>query len=122
MLRRTRGADDQIQHRAFRHARSLPDATAREWARCRATRGFRHAAAQVGDGPAWWHVQVIGHERPSRAVPAGTVFHRLVQEVRPGELLWLGPPAMLAAARPRLLALGIPAARIYLPAERPGSG
>ncbi|MEK8107936.1 FAD-binding oxidoreductase [Micromonospora sp. M12] len=27
-----------------------------------------------------------------RAVPAGTVSHRLVHEVRPGELLWLGPP------------------------------
>ncbi|CCH16247.1 FAD-binding oxidoreductase [Micromonospora lupini] len=27
-----------------------------------------------------------------RAVPAGAVSHRLVHEVRPGELLWLGPP------------------------------
>ncbi|MDG4759849.1 FAD-binding oxidoreductase [Micromonospora sp. WMMD710] len=110
----------------------------------RATRAIRRAAAQVGDGPAWWHVQVIDHDRPSpdiailtvrpwrrlpfqpgqavpvctprvpghwrwlspanaprpdgtvelhvRAVPAGAVSHRLVREVRPGELLWLGPP------------------------------
>ncbi|WP_433129890.1 FAD-binding oxidoreductase [Micromonospora sp. CA-240977] len=27
-----------------------------------------------------------------RAVPAGAVSHRLVHEVRPGELIWLGPP------------------------------
>ncbi|TNH22080.1 oxidoreductase [Micromonospora orduensis] len=110
-----------------------------------ATNAIRRAAARVGDGPAWWHVQVIGHDRPSpdiailtvrpwrrlpyqpgqavpvctprlpgswrwlspanapradgtvelhvRAVPAGSVSHRLVHEVRPGELLWLGPPA-----------------------------
>lgn len=115
-----------------------------ERAVCRATHAARRVAARVGDGPAWWHVQVIGHERPSpdiailtvrpwrrlpfqpgqavpvctprlpghwrwlspanapradgtvelhvRAVPAGTVSHRLVHEVRPGELLWLGPP------------------------------
>ncbi|MET8040173.1 FAD-binding oxidoreductase [Micromonospora sp. NPDC005215] len=117
---------------------------AAERALCRATHAIRRAAAQVGDGRAWWHVQVIGHERPSpdiailtvrpwrrlpfqpgqavpvctpdlpghwrwfspanapradgtvelhvRAVPAGTVSHRLVHEVRPGEQLWLGPP------------------------------
>ncbi|MEU8086029.1 FAD-binding oxidoreductase [Micromonospora sp. NPDC049101] len=111
----------------------------------RATQAIREAAAQAGDGPAWWHVQVIGHERPSpdiailtvrpwrrlpfqpgqavpvctprrpgqwrwlspanapradgtvalhvRAVPAGTVSHDLVHEVRPGELLWVGPPS-----------------------------
>ncbi|MEU7753464.1 FAD-binding oxidoreductase [Micromonospora sp. NPDC049171] len=111
----------------------------------RATQAIREAAAQAGDGPAWWHVQVIGHERPSpdiailtvrpwrrlpfqpgeavpvctprrpgqwrwlspanapradgtvelhvRAVPAGTVSHDLAHEVRPGELLWLGPPS-----------------------------
>ncbi|WCN82524.1 FAD-binding oxidoreductase [Micromonospora sp. LH3U1] len=130
-----------------RHAHPLwtPQlAIAGERALCRAARTVRHAAAQVGDGPAWWHVQVIGHERPSpdiailtvrpwrrlpyqpgqavpvctprlpghwrwlspanapradgtvelhvRAVPAGAVSHRLVHEVRPGELLWLGPP------------------------------
>ncbi|WP_285793277.1 FAD-binding oxidoreductase [Micromonospora sp. NBRC 107095] len=112
---------------------------------CHATHAIRRAAARAGDGPAWWHVQVIDHDRPSpdiailtvrpwrrlpfqsgqavpvctprlpghwrwlspanapradgivelhvRAVPAGTVSHRLVHEVRPGELLWLGPPA-----------------------------
>ncbi|MFG1882784.1 FAD-binding oxidoreductase [Micromonospora sp. NPDC049102] len=110
----------------------------------RATRAIRRVAAQVGDGPAWWPAQVIGHERPSpgiailtvrpwrrlphhpgqavpvctprlpgrwrwlspanapradgtvelhvRAVAAGAVSHRLVQQVRPGELIWLGPP------------------------------
>ncbi|MCF0093105.1 FAD-binding oxidoreductase [Micromonospora sp. MH99] len=110
----------------------------------RTTHAVRRAAARVGDGPAWWPAEVIGHERPSpgvailtvrpwrrlphhpgqavpvctprlpgrwrwlspanapradgtvelhvRAVPAGTVSHRLVHEVRPGELLWLGPP------------------------------
>ncbi|MEU5907755.1 FAD-binding oxidoreductase [Micromonospora sp. NPDC047467] len=111
----------------------------------RATHAVRRAAARVGDGPAWWPAQVIGHERPSpniailtvrpwrrlphqpgqavpvctprlpgrwrwlcpanapradgtvelhvRAVPAGTVSHHLTHEVRPGELIWLGPPA-----------------------------
>ncbi|MDG4808085.1 FAD-binding oxidoreductase [Micromonospora sp. WMMD1120] len=111
---------------------------------CRATRAVRRAAAQAGDGPAWWHVQVIDHDRPSpdtailtvrpwrrlpfrpgqavpvctprlpghwrwlspanapradgtvelhvRAVPAGSVSRHLVHRVRPGELLWLGPP------------------------------
>ncbi|WP_328366925.1 FAD-binding oxidoreductase [Micromonospora zamorensis] len=119
-------------------------ALAAERALCRATHAVRRATAQAGDGRAWWHVQVIGHDRPSpdiailtvrpwrrlpfqpgqavpvctprlpghwrwlspanapradgtvelhvRAVPAGTVSHRLVHEVRPGELLWLGPP------------------------------
>ncbi|WP_433129919.1 FAD-binding oxidoreductase [Micromonospora sp. CA-240977] len=117
---------------------------AAERALCRATHAIRRAAARVGDGRAWWHVQVIGHERPSpdiailtvrpwrrlpfqpgqavpvctprlpgrwrwlspanapradgtielhvRAVPAGTVSHHLVHEVRPSEQLWLGPP------------------------------
>ncbi|MEV1111168.1 FAD-binding oxidoreductase [Micromonospora sp. NPDC049751] len=115
-----------------------------ERALCRATQAIRRAAALAGDGRAWWHVEVIGHDRPSpdiailtvrplrrlplqpghavpvctprlpghwrwlspanaprpdgtvelhvRAVPAGTVSHRLVHRVRPGELLWLGPP------------------------------
>jgi NAD(P)H-flavin reductase len=110
----------------------------------RATHAIRRVAAQVGDGPAWWPAQVIGHERPSpgvailtvrpwrrlphqpgqavpvctprlpgrwrwlspanlaradgtvelhvRAVPAGVVSHHLVHRVRPGELIWLGPP------------------------------
>ncbi|MGA4726205.1 FAD-binding oxidoreductase [Micromonospora taraxaci] len=110
----------------------------------RATHAVRRAASQAGDGRAWWHVQVIGHDRPSpdiailtvrpwrrlpfqpgqavpvctprlpghwrwlspanapradgtvelhvRAVPGGTVSHDLVHRVRPGELLWLGPP------------------------------
>ncbi|MCX5069456.1 FAD-binding oxidoreductase [Micromonospora lupini] len=117
----------------------------------RATHAVRRAAARVGDGPAWWPAQVIGHERPSpgiailtvrpwrrlpyrpgqavpvctprlpgrwrwlspanaprpdgsvelhvRAVAAGTVSHRLVQEVRPGELIWLGPPADTGLSR-----------------------
>ncbi|MDG4779399.1 FAD-binding oxidoreductase [Micromonospora sp. WMMD961] len=110
----------------------------------RSTDAVRRAARQAGDGSAWWHVQVIGHDRPSpdiailtvrpwrrlpfqpgqavpvctprlpghwrwlspanapradgtvelhvRAVPGGTVSHDLVHRVRPGELLWLGPP------------------------------
>ncbi|WP_433652566.1 FAD-binding oxidoreductase [Micromonospora zamorensis] len=42
---------------------------------------------------------------------------------QPGQEIYLcGPPAMLTGARPRLLALGIPAARIHLPAERPVGG
>ncbi|MET8467282.1 oxidoreductase, partial [Micromonospora zamorensis] len=37
---------------------------------------------------------------------------------RPGQEIYLcGPPAMLTSARPRLLALGIPAASIHLPAS-----
>ncbi|WP_406075330.1 FAD-binding oxidoreductase [Micromonospora sp. NBC_01638] len=138
---------DALLATVARHADPLwtPSLTlAGERALCRATHAVRHAAARVDDGPAWWHVQVIGHERPSpdiailtvrpwrrlpyqpgqavpvctprlpghwrwlspanapradgtvelhvRAVPAGTVSHRLVHEVRPGELLWLGPP------------------------------
>ncbi|WP_406082463.1 hypothetical protein OHA01_18335 [Micromonospora zamorensis] len=39
---------------------------------------------------------------------------------QPGQHIYLcGPPAMLTSARPRLLALGVSAARIHLPAERP---
>ncbi|GGO01953.1 FAD-binding oxidoreductase [Micromonospora parathelypteridis] len=135
---------DTLLATVARHAPHPLWATAAERAICRATRAVRRVAAQVGDGPAWWHVQVIDHDRPSpdtailtvrpwrrlpyqpgqavpvctprlpghwrwlspanapradgtvelhvRAVPAGTVSHRLVHEVRPGELLWLGPP------------------------------
>ncbi|MEU7608855.1 FAD-binding oxidoreductase [Micromonospora sp. NPDC049204] len=138
---------DALLATVARHARPLWTprlALTAERALCRATRAIRRAAAQVGDGRAWWHVQVIGHERPSpdvatltvrpwrrlpfqpgqavpvctprrpgqwrwlspanapradgtvelhvRAVPAGIVSHRLVHEVRPGEQLWLGPP------------------------------
>ncbi|MEU8162447.1 FAD-binding oxidoreductase [Micromonospora parva] len=130
-----------------RHARPLwtPQlAVAAGRARCHATHAIRRAAARAGDGPAWWHVQVIDHDRPSpdiailtvrpwrrlpfqpgqavpvctprlpghwrwlspanapradgtvelhvRAVPAGTVSHRLVHQVCPGDLLWFGPP------------------------------
>ncbi|MET8122968.1 FAD-binding oxidoreductase [Micromonospora sp. NPDC005291] len=164
----SRAALLMVLGRAYRHFDLLPHATtigdallatvarhahplwtrsltiAGERAVCRATHAVRRAVARVGDGPAWWHVQVIGHERPSpgiailtvrpwrrlpfqpgqavpvctprlpghwrwlspanapradgtvelhvRAVPAGTVSHRLVHDVRPGELLWLGPP------------------------------
>ncbi|WP_406077234.1 FAD-binding oxidoreductase [Micromonospora sp. NBC_00858] len=138
---------DALLATVARHAHPLwtPQlAIAGERAVCRATHAIRRAAAQVGDGPAWWPVQVIGHDRPSpgiviltvrpwrrlpyqpgqavpvctprlpghwrwlspanapradgtvelhvRAIPAGTVSHRLVHDVRPGELLWLGPP------------------------------
>ena len=141
---------DALLATVARHAHPLwtPQLTvAAERALCRATRAIRRAAGQAGDGPAWWHVQVIGHERPSpdlailtvrpwrrlpfqpgqavpvctpclpghwrwlspantpradgtvelhvRAVPAGTVSHHLVHQVRPGELLWLGPPAAI---------------------------
>ncbi|MGA5306587.1 FAD-binding oxidoreductase [Micromonospora taraxaci] len=130
-----------------RHAHPLwtPQlATTAERALRRATYAVRRAAGQAGDGRAWWHVQVIAHDRPSpdiailtvrpwrrlpfqpgqavpvctprlpghwrwlspanapradgtvelhvRAVPGGTVSHKLVHRVRPGELLWLGPP------------------------------
>ncbi|MGC4867458.1 FAD-binding oxidoreductase [Micromonospora sp. DT53] len=138
---------DALLATVARHTRPLwtPRHTlAAERALCRATRALCRAAAQAENGPAWWHVQVIGHDRPSpdiatltvrpwrrlpfqpgqavpvctprlpghwrwlslanapradgtvelhvRAVPAGTVSHRLVHEVRPDELLWLGPP------------------------------
>ncbi|MEO3770120.1 FAD-binding oxidoreductase [Micromonospora sp. B9E7] len=138
---------DALLATVARHARPLwtPQlAIAAERAMCRATRAIRRAVAQAGDGPAWWHVQVIGHDRPSpdiatvtvrpwrrlpflpgqavpvctprlpghwrwlspanapradgtvelhvRAVPGGSVSHHLVHRVRPGELLWLGPP------------------------------
>ncbi|MEU8153834.1 FAD-binding oxidoreductase [Micromonospora sp. NPDC048986] len=138
---------DALLATVARHARPLwtPQLTiAAERALCRATHAIRRDAARAGDGRAWWHVEVIGHNRPSsdiailtvrpwrrlpfqpgqavpvctprlpghwrwlspanapradgtvelhvRAVPAGTVSHRLVHEVRPGELLWLGPP------------------------------
>ncbi|WP_434743022.1 FAD-binding oxidoreductase [Micromonospora sp. SH-82] len=47
-----------------------------------------------------------------RAVPAGTVSHALVYEVRPGELLHVGPPTDTGL---RLLAAGVPTDRIHLP-------
>ncbi|SBT54920.1 FAD-binding oxidoreductase [Micromonospora narathiwatensis] len=102
------------------------------------------AAGLMGDGPAWWPAEVVGHDRACdgvailtvrpwrrlpfrpgqavpvctprrpgrwrwlcpanaprpdgtvelhvRAVPGGTVSTSLVHEVRPGELLHLGPP------------------------------
>ncbi|MBQ1011058.1 oxidoreductase [Micromonospora sp. M51] len=138
---------DALIATVVRHAQTLwtPQlAIAAGRARCHATHAIRRAAAQAGDGPAWWHVQVIDHDRPSpdiailtvrpwrrlpfqpgqavpvctprlpghwrwlspanapradgtvelhvRAVPAGTVSHRLVHQVCPGELLWFGPP------------------------------
>ncbi|MEH1027131.1 FAD-binding oxidoreductase [Micromonospora profundi] len=58
------------------------------------------ANAPRADGTVEMHV---------RAVPAGTVSHHLVHEVRPGELLWLGPPGdtglSLDSARTRDLLL-----------------
>ncbi|MEU4550739.1 NAD(P)H-flavin reductase [Micromonospora violae] len=148
LLPHTSTIGDALLATVARHARPLwtPQlATAAERALCRATRAIRRAAAQADAGPAWWHVEVIGHDRPSpniailtvrpwrrlpfqpgqalpvctprmpghwrwlspanaprpdgtvelhvRAVPAGTVSHRLVHEVRAGEPLWLGPPA-----------------------------
>ncbi|MGW3891960.1 FAD-binding oxidoreductase [Micromonospora chokoriensis] len=138
---------DALLATVARHAHALwtPQlATTAERALRRATHAVRRAASQAGDGRAWWHVQVIGHDRPSpdiailtvrpwrrlpfqpgqavpvctprlpghwrwlspanapradgtvelhvRAVPGGTVSHDLVHRVRPGELLWLGPP------------------------------
>ncbi|MEH0927578.1 FAD-binding oxidoreductase [Micromonospora sp. CPCC 205558] len=151
-----------------RHARPLwtPQLTiAAERALYRATRAIRRAVAQADDGPAWWHVEVIGHDRPSpdiailtvrqwrrlpfqagqavpvctprlpghwrwlspanapradgtvelhvRAVPAGTVSHRLVHQVRPGELLWLGPPVdigLSSTSRARTICCSSPVA------------
>ncbi|WP_433537203.1 FAD-binding oxidoreductase [Micromonospora sp. CA-249363] len=147
--------------RAYRHYDLLPHATAvgdallaaltrhaphALWAVAvqRAMQAVRRAAGRVGDGPAWWPAEVIGHDRPSpgvailtvrswrrlphlpgqavpvwaprlpgrwrwlspakvaradgtielhvRAVPAAAVSHELVHRVRPGELIWLGPP------------------------------
>ncbi|MEU1585555.1 FAD-binding oxidoreductase [Micromonospora sp. NPDC005710] len=138
---------DALLATVARHAQPVwtPQLTvAAERALCRATHAIRRAAKHAGDGRAWWHVEVIGHDRPSpdvailtvrpwrrlpfqpgqavpvctprlpghwrwlspanapradgtvelhvRAVPAGTVSHSLVNRVRPGELLWLGPP------------------------------
>ncbi|MCZ7376680.1 FAD-binding oxidoreductase [Micromonospora sp. WMMC250] len=137
---------DALLATVARHAHPLwtPQlATTAERSLRHATDAVRHAAGQAGDGRAWWHVQVIGHDRPSpdiailtvrpwrrlpfqpgqavpvctprrpghwrwlspanalradgtvelhiRAVPGGTVSHDLVHRVRPGELLWLGP-------------------------------
>ncbi|RAN99786.1 hypothetical protein GAR05_02535 [Micromonospora saelicesensis] len=59
-----------------RHARPLwtPQLTiAAERALYRATHAIRGAAAQAGDGRAWWHVQVIGHDRPSPDIAILTV-------------------------------------------------
>ncbi|MEU5722743.1 FAD-binding oxidoreductase [Micromonospora sp. NPDC047738] len=105
---------------------------------------IERAAGRMGDGPAWWPAEVIGHDRACdgvailtvrpwrrlsfrpgqavsvcsprrpgrwrwlcpanaprpdgtvelhvRAVPGGAVSTSLVHEVRPGELLHLGPP------------------------------
>ncbi|MEW2142469.1 FAD-binding oxidoreductase [Micromonospora vinacea] len=147
LLPHTNTIGDALLATVARHAHPLwtPQLTvAAERALCRATHAIRRAAAHAGDGRAWWHVEVIGHDRPSpdiailtvrpwrrlpfqpgqavpvctprlpghwrwlspanaprpdgtvelhvRAVPAGTVSHRLVHEVRRGELLWLGPP------------------------------
>ncbi|MFI7578018.1 FAD-binding oxidoreductase [Micromonospora sp. NPDC049497] len=138
---------DALLAAVARHARPLWTPSLTEvWERAgrRAAEAVRRAAGRVGDGPAWWPAQVIGHDRPCdtiailtvrpwrrlphrpgqavpvctprrpgrwrwlspanaprpdgtvelhvRAVPAGTVSHSLVHEVRPGELLWLGPP------------------------------
>ncbi|WP_320065004.1 FAD-binding oxidoreductase [Micromonospora sp. RTGN7] len=108
----------------------------------RALDAVRHAAARVGDGPAWWPVEVLDHDRPAEGVAiltvrpwqrlpfrpgqavavsvpglpgrwrwyspanaprpdgtvelhvraAGAVSRSLVDEVRPGGQLWLGPP------------------------------
>ncbi|MEU8184768.1 FAD-binding oxidoreductase [Micromonospora sp. NPDC049047] len=147
LLPHTTTIGDALLATVARHAHPLWTsqlAIAAERALCQATQVIRRATAQAGDGPAWWHVQVIDHHRPSpdiailtvrpwrrlpfqpgqavpvctprlpgrwrwlspanapradgtvelhvRAVPAGAVSHRLVHEVRPGELLWLGPP------------------------------
>ncbi|RAO52551.1 FAD-binding oxidoreductase [Micromonospora saelicesensis] len=64
----------------FRPGQAVPVCTPRlpgHW------RWLSPANAPRADGTVELHV---------RAVPAGTVSHRLFHEVRPGELLWLGPP------------------------------
>ncbi|MFI1192360.1 FAD-binding oxidoreductase [Micromonospora sp. NPDC020750] len=113
-----------------------------EQAARRTLTAVRHVADRVGDGPAWWPVEVLDHDRPSggvailtvrfwrrlpfrpgQAVPvsvpglpgrwrwyspanaprpdgtielhvraAGAVSRSLVDRVRPGGPLWLGPP------------------------------
>ncbi|MEU7588510.1 FAD-binding oxidoreductase [Micromonospora sp. NPDC049230] len=147
LLPHTTTVGDALLATVARHAHPLWTsqlARAAERALRRATQAIRRAAAQVDDGRAWWHVEVVDHDRPSpdiailtvrpwrripfqsgqavpvctprlpgqwrwlspanapradgtvelhvRAVPAGSVSHDLVHEVRPGELLWLGPP------------------------------
>ncbi|MEU8422923.1 FAD-binding oxidoreductase [Micromonospora sp. NPDC048835] len=69
----------------------------------RAMRAIRRAAAHAGDGRAWWHVEVIGHDRPSPDIAILTVrpWRRLPfrpgQAVpvctprRPGHWRWLSP-------------------------------
>ncbi|MGW5575946.1 FAD-binding oxidoreductase [Micromonospora chokoriensis] len=78
-------------------------ATTAERALHRATHAVRRAAGQAGDGRAWWHVQVIGHDRPSPDIAILTVrpWRRLPfqpgQAVpvctprRPGHWRWLSP-------------------------------
>ncbi|MEH0980896.1 FAD-binding oxidoreductase [Micromonospora sp. CPCC 205556] len=126
------------------HAATLQKALGASKGWERAWRLVQWAADRVGDGPAWWPVEVLDHDRAGdglailtvrpwrrlpfrpgqavpvctprrpgrwrwlcpanaprpdgtlelhvRALPAGSVSTSLVQEVRPGELLWLGPP------------------------------
>ncbi|MFF0150667.1 FAD-binding oxidoreductase [Micromonospora sp. NPDC005203] len=65
-----------------------------ERALCRATHAVRQAAARVGDGRAWWHVQVIGHERPSPDIAILTV--------RPWRRLPFQPGQAVPVCTPRL--------------------
>ncbi|MDG4836948.1 FAD-binding oxidoreductase [Micromonospora sp. WMMD967] len=69
-------------------------ATTAERALRHATDAVRRAAGQAGDGRAWWHVQVIGHDRPSPDIAILTV--------RPWRRLPFQPGQAVPVCTPRL--------------------
>ncbi|MGC5286929.1 FAD-binding oxidoreductase [Micromonospora sp. DT231] len=88
---------DALLATVARHARPLwtPRLTlVAERALCRATHAIRQSAARVGCGRAWWHVQVIGHERPSPDIAILTV--------RPWRRLPFQPGQAVPVCTPRL--------------------
>ncbi|MEV4810074.1 oxidoreductase [Micromonospora avicenniae] len=69
-----------------RHAPLTPELTV-AWERAcrRASAAVARSAARVGDGPAWWPVQVVGHERPTDGVAIMTVRPWRRHPFRPGQ-------------------------------------
>lgn len=88
---------DALLTTVARHAHPLwtPQlATIAERALLRARDAVRRAAEQAGDGRAWWHVQVIGNDRPSPDIAILTV--------RPWRRLPFQPGQAVPVCTPRL--------------------
>ncbi|WP_433347815.1 FAD-binding oxidoreductase [Micromonospora sp. CA-111912] len=65
-----------------------------EQAACRTLTAVPYAADRVGDGPAWWPVEVLDHDRPAGGVAILTVRPRRRLPFRPGQAVPVSVPGL----------------------------